>query len=155
MNGVPRRFFQDDRRQRVAEGRIRHLRARNRDQRIVNEDREDVGIAEVGTTVDRSARGRAIRVARNVVPDPAAMREQLAQRRGMVRLRERRHISADARIEVHDTFLGHDRRERRGDRLGAAACSEPMAGGGGNAELEIDLAIGFGKRQNASPVRSH
>ena len=78
------------------------------------------------------------------------MREQLPQRRGTVRLRQRRHISSDASIEVHDTFVRQYGSERGGDRFGATPYPESMAGGCGDAMLQIDLAIGLGKRENAS-----
>ena len=93
---------------------------RVRHQRIVNEDRQYVGITEVSATVDRSAHGRAIRIARDVVPDPAAMREQLAQRRAMVRLRERRQ--GIARCQHRDSTMpssANNGSERGGDRFGA------------------------------------
>ena len=72
----------------------------------------------------------------------------------MVRARKRRHISSDADIEVHDTFVRHDGSERRCDGLRAAAHAESMAGSGGDIELQIDLAIRFGESENVSAVSS-
>ena len=81
------------------------------------------------------------------------MREQLAQRRGTVRLRERRHVSPDASIEIDAAFVRQYGGERGGDRFRAAPYPESMARGCGDTMLEIDLAIGLGKRENAAPGR--
>jgi hypothetical protein len=78
------------------------------------------------------------------VPDAAAMREQLAQRGGMVLIRHIRHVAFDGRIEIDDAAGGQLRGKRGGEDLGNAAQAKAMRWRGGDIKLQVHCSERFG-----------
>ncbi len=126
--------------QRVAERGVADLGARRCQQRIIDEQREDIVAARVGALGDPSARGAGIEVLRLVVPHAAAVGQQLAHRgRAVVRGQVGQPVG-DRHVEIEQAARHQPRGDRPGDRLADRSEAEHVVGRGRHIELEVGLA---------------
>ncbi len=87
--------------------------------------------------------------------DAAAMGEQLAQGGGLMHLRQAGQIARNRRIQIDGAFLRHQRRQRGGDRLGAAAHAEFVMNRDRDAKFDIGRSEGLRPYRLASPHHGH